>query len=522
MQYIYNFQQGKSEGNMTMRDTLGGKGANLAEMCNLNIPVPSGFTIVPSASNFFTKDSFNSSDKFNFNIQFEEAIKKLEKQTNTLFSSEENPCLVSVRSGAKFSMPGMMDSVLNLGLNSYLIDKLISKTGNPFFVYDSYRRFIQTYSCVVLGISSDLFEDRLECLDTPTVEELKTLCKDFKQIVKDAGKRIPSNAYEQLQETIKAVFNSWYSDRAKVYRKMNSIPEDIGTAVSIQTMVYGNKNNTSLTGVLFSRDCVTGENKITGEYLMNAQGEDIVSGYSTPDPISLYSSKDIAAKLGYSEGDRLSCLQSLEEINPSVYIEITTIAKRLEAHYKDVQDIEFTVEDGKLWVLQTRVAKKTKKANHLIQKSLFLEDIISYEELKDRTQHLELGEVKRFITNNVRSLSTGLAASPGLAVGQIVFNSEDAKLKKNEDIILVREQTDTHDLEGILAANGTLTAKGGTTSHAALVCREADLCCVVGAFIEIDSVTKTVHIGDKTFVEGDWLSIDGETGNIYAGRLEII
>jgi len=524
MQYIYNFQQGNAEGNKDMRDTLGGKGANLAEMCNMSVPVPPGFTIIPEASKFFVSDSFESDDKFNFNIQFEESLDKLESLTDSVLASEKNPCLLSVRSGSKYSMPGMMDSVLNIGLNEYLLDNLIEKTGNPYFVYDCYRRFIHTYSVVVLDINPELFEEKLECLENPTVEELKNLCVEFKQIVRDQEKRLPSNGHEQLSETIKAVYKSWYSDRAKTYRQMNNIQEDVGTAVNIQAMVYGNKNERSLTGVLFSRDCLSGSNNVTGEYLTKAQGEDIVSGLITPDPLSLYSSKEIAEKIGYNEEDRLAGLLSLEETNPLLFKSLVEIARKLEKHYKDVQDIEFTVEDEKLWILQTRTAKKTKRANSLIQKSLFREGIISYDTLIDRTGRYKLEEVKQFIfktpeEKNSRLMGLGLAVSSGLAVGQIVFDSEEAVSKSNLDTILVREQTDTHDLEGILASKGTLTAKGGTTSHAAVVCREANLCCIVGAKIQIDLVTKTVQIGGIVFKEGDWISLDGDSGEIFEGKL---
>lgn len=523
MRYIYNFEQGEAEGNKGMRDTLGGKGANLAEMCNLAIPVPSGFTIVPEASKFFVGTNFNSSDKFNFNVQYKESLQRLEEITSSSIGSEFDPCLLSVRSGAKYSMPGMMDSVLNLGLNEYILDNFIEKTGNPQYVYDCYRRFIQTYSVVVFGIDSELFEEKFECLENPTSEELKNLCVSYKQIVEDLGKKIPSNGYDQLRETIKAVYNSWDSPRAKTFRQNHNIPEDAGTAVNIQTMVYGNKNENSLTGVLFSRDCLSGSNNITGEFLYKAQGEDVVSGLVTPDPLSIHSSKEIARKIGYSEEERIHSLLSLEEIHPSLFKSLSYLAKKLETHYKDAQDIEFTVEDGELWILQTRVANKTKRANYIIQKSLFLEDIIDYDTLQERTERYKLEKPSKFAFKNLEEknhllLGMGLAASSGLAVGQIVFDSVKA-LEQETNTILVREQTDTHDLEGILASDGTLTAKGGTTSHAAVVCRGANLCCVVGANIQLDSVTKTVLIGDKVFKEGDWISLDGDSGEIYSGKL---
>jgi len=525
MRYIYTFQQGNAEGNKDMRNLLGGKGANLAEMCNLKLPIPPGFTLIPESSKFFGSKKFDSNEKFEFNTQFTDSLKSLENITKTYLDSETNPCLLSVRSGAEVSMPGMMDTVLNLGLNNYILDTLIEKTGNPYFVYDSYRRFIQTYSIVVLDIDPELFEDKVEALTSPTVEELKELCFEFKQIVKDQEKRIPSSCHEQVIEAVAAVYKSWYSDRAKTYRKMNNIPENIGTAVSIQAMVYGNKNERSLTGVLFSRDCLNGSSNLTGEYLYKSQGEDIVSGSITPDPLSLYSSKEIARKIGYSESERLSSLLSLEEKDLDLFKSLSSHAKNLEKHYREVQDIEFTVDDGKLWILQTRTAKKTKRANSIIQKTFFREGLITEDELFERTKRYKLGDVESFkfsceTEKLTKLLSVGLAASSGLASGQIVFESKDAVRKIYEKTVLVREQTDTHDLEGILAAEGTLTSKGGTTSHAAVVCRGASLCCIVGSKIQINYVTKTVQIGDKLFQEGDWLSLDGESGEIFEGNLK--
>jgi len=526
MQFIYNFKQGYAEGNKDMLDILGGKGANLAEMCNLSIPVPPGFTIIPEASKFFISNKFDSHDKFKFNVQFDESLKNLETSTNSTLASELNPCILSVRSGSKESMPGMMDTILNLGLNDCVVENLIKKTGNSYFAYDSYRRFIQTYGTVVLDIDSKLFEEKLECLETPTSEELKNICMEFKQIIRDCGKRLPSNSNDQLQEAIKAVFNSWYSDRAKTYRQMHGISDDIGTAVNIQAMVFGNKDEHSLTGVLFSRDCLSGSATMTGEYLLKSQCEDIVGGIVTPNPLSLKSSKEIALKIGYSEEDRILKLISLEEINNNLFKDLIKLSKKLEHHYRDVQDIEFTVEDGKLWILQTRLAKKTNRANVIIQKNLFIEGIISEDELLDRTQRFKLEPTNKFVFKNnddkdKKLLLVGLAVSSGLATGKIVFDPKEAVKKVDQDVILVRDQTDTHDLEGILAAKGTLTAKGGTTSHAAVVCREANLCCVIGSRININLVTKTVQIGDETFKEGDWISLDGDSGEIFKGKLTI-
>ena len=524
MKYIYNFKHRNAEGNKDMNDILGSKGANLAEMCNLGICTPCGFTLIPEASKFFVSNSFQSNEKFEFNLQFDKSLKRIESITKTSLASEKNPCLLSIRSGAKYSMPGMMDTILNLGLNDTIIDNLIKKTNAPYFIYDCYRRFIQTYGIVVLGIDVALFEEKLDNLEKFTIEELKNLCVEFKQIIRDQNKRLPANGHEQLREAIKAVYKSYSSDRAIKYRQENNLSEDLGTAVTVQAMVYGNKNENSLTGVIFSRDCLTGMNFITGEYLIKAQGDDLVGGIITPNPLSLYSSKDIAKKIGYSEKERLSKLLSYEEINPSLFRTISEISKMLEKHYQEVQDIEFTVEDGKLWILQTRAARKTNRANLVISKSLFIEGIISEEEFLKRTSHLKLEKVAQYNFKNseekqARLLGTGLAASSGLATGQIVFDSEEAI--DRTDSILVREQTDTHDLEGILASKGVLTASGGTTSHAALICRGVNLCCIVGAKLNINYAAKEVLIGNRKFKEGDWISLDGDSGEIFEGKVPI-
>jgi len=524
MQYIYSFKQGLAEGSVPMQAFLGGKGAYLAAMCNLSLPVPPGFTLTTDASKFFSSDSHQ--DAYTFNIQFKKALEKIEKVSNTSFGSCTSPCLLSIRSGAEKSMPGMMDTILNLGLNDEVIGSLLKKTENPFFVYDLYRRFIQIYSVVVLKIESELFEEKYECLQNPTEADLEKLCYSFKQIVKEQKKQIPENVHVQLRDAIKAVYASWNSCRAVEYRKINNISEDNRTAVTVQRMVFGNKNDSSLAGVLLSRDCLTGKEQITGEYLIKGQGEDIVSGTIIPYPLSLYSSKEIAQKIGYTEKDRRNSLISLEEINPILFEELKKIAKQLEMHYKHVQDIEFTVEDGKLWILQTRTAKTTKKANLIIQKNLFMNDIITEDVFFERTQRYKLEDVGKFKFKNSEEekeklLGIGMPVSAGLATGQIAFSSEEATQRLGTQTILVREQTDTHDLAGISASKGVLTAKGGSTSHAAVVCRGANICCVVGANIKINLTSKTVIIGDETFKDKDWISLDGDSGKIFKGRKEI-
>lgn len=506
-----------------MVEILGRKGANLAELSLLGIPVPAGFTITPAASIFYISETFNSVEKFNYLLQLEDSLKTLEEKTKTCLTSNTQPCFLSVRSGSSKSMPGMMDTVLNLGMNDSVVESLIRKTGDYFFVYDCYQRFLKTYGTIVLKIPNEPFEDRLESLESPTEVDLKDICSDFKKIIKDNNKVIPNDSRDQLREAIRAVYLSWFNPQALTYRKTHNIPEIFDTAVTVQAMVYGNRNENSHSGVIFSRDCLSGSNSITGEYLTRSQGDDIVGGIKTPKPISLSISKDLATNFGYSEEDRLSKLNSLEELNPKMFTDLVIISKKLENHFKEAQDIEFTIENGVLWILQARTAKKTKKANYVIQKSLFIEGIISEEDLLDRTQRYKLDSVKKLnVPSNTKALSVGLAASSGVTSGQIVFNSLDASSKKFSEMILVREQTETSDLDGILSANGTLTANGGTTSHAAVVCRDLNKACIVGAKIQIDYVSKKVKIGDRTLEEGDWLSLDGDSGEIFYGKLEII
>jgi len=418
-------------------------------------------------------------------------------------------------------MPGMMDSVLNLGMHDGMLERFIERTGDPCFVYDCYRRFLQSYSTVVLRLCPSMFENEIDSLKDLSVTSLKDLCTSFKGLIHRYGKRIPSNTHAQLTETIRAVFKSWDSDLAKLYRSENSIP-NVGTAVSVQAMVYGNRCQDSLTGVILTKDCITGFNNITGEYLMHSQGEDIVGGYEIPNPISVYSSIEIARNLKYTEDDRLIKLKSLEEINPNLYTELKKLSLTLENHYKEAQEVEFTVDSGKIWILQTRSANKTKEAELVIQTGFFSRDIISEEELISRTSHIKKEDRLIFsLGDKDKVLASGLAPSSGLAVGRITLDPSKACEKTPYPKILVREQTDTKDLEAILASHGTLTAKGGTTSHAAVVCRGASICCIVGAPIKLDTFNKKVQIGDELFSEGDWISLDGYSGYIYKGKLEV-
>lgn len=519
LKYIYTFGSNVAEGNKSLLDQLGSKGSNIAELTNLGIPVPSGFTLTSESSKFFITNNFSSYDKFIFNTQFSKAIKHIEKTTKSKLSSLNNPCILSVRSGSKHSMPGMMDTVLNLGFNEHIV-KSMSKNSDEFFVYDCYRRFLQSYSTVVLKIPVEEFEEELEKLEINSTEGIKRICFQFKSIIERYNKVIPDDAQTQLTNAITAVYLSWKNNRAEEYRQRNNISIEEGTAVTIQTMVYGNRNSNSLTGVIFTRDCLNGKNNLTGEYLINAQGEDIVSGYKTPLPLSKYSSKELAKKLGYSEKERLTELLSYEETNPILYEKLNNLSLKIEAHYNEVQDIEFTVDDGKIWILQTRKAKRTKKANIEIQKNLLLEGKISKEEFSNRTDRFLLDEGNPLkISSDLKSITSGIPVSSGIAVGQIVFSSEDATKNLYSETILVREQTETEDIAGIYASKGILTAKGGTTSHAAVVCRGINKPCIVGAKVYIDSASKELRIGEVLLKQGDWLTIDADSGQVFLGKI---
>ena len=540
MKRVYTFGDGKAEGNAEMRNLLGGKGANLAEMNLLGMPVPPGFTITTEVCNEYTQ---HGRDEVVALIQkdVEKAIAHVEALTGKKFNDPTNPLLVSVRSGARASMPGMMDTVLNLGMNDATVASLAEKSGNPRFAWDSYRRFVQMYGDVVLGMKPkskadiDPFEEIMDKvkaqkgikLDTELgVEDLKNLVKLFKAAVKDyTGKDFPDDAWEQLWGGICAVFDSWMNDRAIVYRRMNQIPEEWGTAVNVQAMVYGNMGNNSATGVAFSRDAATGENIFNGEYLINAQGEDVVAGIRTPQQITVEGSRRWAALQGISEEERASKYPSLEESMPECAAELIAIADRLEEYYKDMQDMEFTIQDGKLWMLQTRNGKRTGAAMVKIAMDLLRAGKIDEKTTLLRMEPQKLDELlhpvfDKSALKRAKVVAKGLPASPGAAAGQIVFSAEDAEAwaEKKKKVVLVRIETSPEDLRGMAVAQGILTMRGGMTSHAAVVARGMGKCCVSGAGeIHVDYHAKTVEMGGIKYNEGDWISLNGSTGEVYDG-----
>ena len=509
--WVYLFE----EGNASMRELLGGKGANLAEMTNLGLPIPHGFTITTQAC----MDYFSNGEKINAEIiaQIEKALKVLQNQQNKIFGDVANPLLVSVRSGARASMPGMMDTILNLGLNDESVKGLAQRTNNERFAYDSYRRFIQMFSDVVMGLSKSKFEDVLQSIKKSKgyvydyelqVEDLKYVVSEYKKFYKDNLKSdFPQNPKDQLFLAIEAVFKSWNNPRAIYYRKLNDIPADWGTAVNIQAMVFGNMGQTSGTGVAFTRNPATGEKQIYGEYLINAQGEDVVAGIRTPSPII-----------------------KLKEDLENVYNEFIKIADILENHYHDMQDMEFTIENGKLYFLQTRNGKRTAQAAIEIACQMVEEGLISKEEAVLRIEPKSLDQLlhpkfSNEALKNATVIAKGLPASPGAACGRVYFNAEDAKNahKRKEKVILVRMETSPEDIEGMHIAEGTLTAHGGMTSHAAVVARGMGAACVSGCKeVEVDEENKVMHIGQYTIAEGDYICIDGSTGCVYLGQIKTI
>ncbi|MBR2521308.1 MAG: pyruvate, phosphate dikinase [Oscillospiraceae bacterium] len=508
--YLYLF----SEGNGSMRELLGGKGANLAEMTNLGMPVPQGFTISTQACTRYYDDGEMLAPDIEADIF--EYVKKLEEITGKKFGDKENPLLVSVRSGARASMPGMMDTILNLGINDDVAQSLAEKTGNPRFVYDSYRRFIQMFSDVVMEMPTEVFEDALSAAKEKRgakydadllTEDLQELVEEFKAIYKkEQGTDFPSDPTVQLIEAVKAVFRSWNNARAITYRKMNDIPSYWGTAVNVQSMVFGNMGNTSGTGVAFTRDPATGEKKLFGEFLMNAQGEDVVAGIRTPQTID-----------------------QLAEVMPDVYTEFVEIADRLEKHYKDMQDMEFTIENGKLYMLQTRNGKRTAAAALKVAVDMVEEGMCTREEALMKIDPKQLDAVlhPRFDPAALKAavpVATGLAASPGAACGAVCFTAEDAKkMAKDGPVLLVREKTSPEDIEGMTVAQGILTATGGMTSHAAVVARGMGACCVAGCgALKIDEKGRTLTVDGKTVREGEFMSIDGSTGNVYIGKIPTV
>ena len=540
---VYKFGNGQAEGNAQMRNLLGGKGANLAEMNLLGVPVPPGFTITTDVCNEYYQIGRDKVVAI-LKDDVEEAIRHIEKLMNSKFGDVEKPLLVSVRSGARASMPGMMDTILNLGLNDEVVEGLSRKTNNPHFAWDSYRRFVQMYGDVVLGMKPinktdiDPFEEIIEkvkkesgvVLDKDlSVDDLKKLVVLFKAAVKQrTGQDFPTSAMDQLWGAICAVFGSWNNERAILYRKMEGIPDEWGTAVSVMAMVFGNMGDTSATGVCFSRDAATGENIFNGEYLVNAQGEDVVAGIRTPQQITKEGSQRWAKRAEISEEERLAKYPSMEEAMPEVYKQLDDLQNKLENHYHDMQDMEFTVQEGKLWFLQTRNGKRTGTAMVKIAMDLMHEGLIDEKTAIQRCEPQKLDELLHpvFDKNALKKakvLTTGLPASPGAACGQIVFSADDAEEwhKNGHKVVMVRMETSPEDLAGMAAAEGILTCRGGMTSHAAVVARGMGKCCVSGAgALSVDYVKKTVKIEDITLKEGDYISINGSTGQVLLGQVE--
>ena len=511
-QYVYSF----SEGNKDMRNLLGGKGANLAEMKSIGLPVPDGFTVTTEACNKYYDDGEKIADEVIDQIM--NKLNNLEKTSGKKMGDLENPLLVSVRSGARASMPGMMDTVLNLGLNDEVAKHFSEKIDNPRFVYDSYRRFIQMFADVVKGYPKSSFERVLDefkenkgvSYDTDlTADDMKEITEKFKSIYKElAGEDFPQEPKEQLIEAVTAVFRSWNNERAIIYRRMNDIPSSWGTAVNVQEMVYGNSGDRSGTGVAFTRNPATGENKLYGEYLINAQGEDVVAGIRTPQPIS-----------------------TLASVMPEVYDQFAKIAKTLENHYKDMQDMEFTIENGKLFMLQTRNGKRTAPAALKVAVDLVNEGMITKEEALLKVEPKQLDQLLHPMFDNealkkAKPIAKGLAASPGAGTGRIYFTASDVSeaKKRGEETLLVRLETSPEDIQGMNDANGILTVRGGMTSHAAVVARGMGRCCVSGCGeLIIDEENKTLKTKDgKVFKEGDYLSIDGSTGNVYGEEIKTV
>ncbi len=536
--YVYFFAQGQAEGDANMKELLGGKGANLAEMCRLNLPVPPGFTITTEVCTYY----YANGKKYpqGLKSQVEEALRRTEQLMGSRFGDPDNPLLVSVRSGARSSMPGMMETVLNIGLTSRTIRGLIAKTQNERFAYDAYRRLIMMYADVVMekaagiepkegeGVREQLEHemDKLKKkrgvkLDTElTADDLKRLVDIFKKKVEQVlGKPFPDDPMEQLWGGIGAVFQSWTGKRAVSYRRIEGIPDDWGTAVNVQSMVFGNMGDRSATGVAFTRNPATGENVFYGEWLVNAQGEDVVAGIRTPYPLN---------KAAKNEDNRH--LPSLEEMMPELYAQLVDIRNTLEKHYRDMQDIEFTIQEGRLWMLQTRVGKRNGQAAVRMAVDMCIEGLIDKKEAIMRVKPSQLDELLHPMVDPIKErhaevLAVGLPAGPGGATGQIVFTADEAERlgKQKQRVILVRTETSPEDVHGMHAAEAILTSKGGMTSHAALVARGWGKCCIVGCgALEIDAINKKMTVNGKVFKEGDWLTLNGTTGRVYAGQLPLV
>lgn len=537
--YVYSFGNGSAEGKADMKNLLGGKGANLAEMNLIGVPVPPGFTITTEVCTVYNQQGKAAAVNL-IKAEVENAVSHIESITGTKFGDQDNPSLLSVRSGARVSMPGMMDTVLNLGLNDVAVQGIAKKSGNARFAWDSYRRFVQMYGDVVLGMKPDNkedidpFEEIMEHLKEEkgitqdsdfTPQDLQILVSRFKEaVLRKTGKSFPDDPWEQLWGAVSAVFDSWMTPRAIYYRKLNNYPEEWGTAVTVQSMVFGNMGLKSATGVAFSRDAGTGEDVFNGEYLINAQGEDVVAGTRTPQQITLEGSKRWAILAGVSEEDRAAKYPALEETMPILYHELNDVQQKLENHYLDMQDIEFTIQEGKLWMLQTRNGKRTGAAMVKIAVDMLEQGMIDEVTALGRIDANKLDELLHpiFDTDALKTatvLAKGLPASPGAATGQIVFFADEAK--NYEKSLLVRIETSPEDLEGMNIAQGILTARGGMTSHAAVVARGMGKCCVSGAgSIKIDYKARTMIMDGKSFKEGDWISLNGSTGEVYEGKVQ--
>ena len=540
---VYTFGNGHAEGRADMRNLLGGKGANLAEMNLIGVPVPPGFTITTEVCSEYYELGQEKIIEI-LKDEVTKAISGVEELMKSKFGDVENPLLVSVRSGARASMPGMMDTILNLGLNDDVVEGLAKKTGNPRFAWDSYRRFVQMYGDVVLGMKPtnkddiDPFEAIIEDVKSKKgvhldneldVDDLKELVRRFKEAVKkQTGKDFPSCAYDQLWGAICAVFRSWMNERAIIYRKMEGIPAEWGTAVSVQAMVFGNMGDTSATGVCFSRDAATGENLFNGEYLINAQGEDVVAGIRTPQQITRIGSQRWAERAGIPEEIRAAQFPSMEEAMPEIYKQLDEIQTKLENHYRDMQDMEFTVQEGKLWFLQTRNGKRTGAAMVKIAMDLLREGMIDEKTALLRCEPNKLDELLHPVFDKdalkaAKVITRGLPASPGAACGQIVFFADDAAKMAagGHKVVMVRLETSPEDLAGMQVAEGILTARGGMTSHAAVVARGMGKCCVSGAgALKVDYKARTVDIDGVLLKEGDYISLNGTTGEVYMGQVK--
>jgi pyruvate,orthophosphate dikinase len=540
--YVYLFGSSRTDGAAAMKNLLGGKGANLAEMCRLGITVPSGFTISTEACTVFTEQGKDAALRL-IEAEVLQGVAFIEREMGKMFGNAADPLLLSVRSGARASMPGMMDTILNLGLNDEAVQGLAAKAGNERFAWDSYRRFVQMYGDVVMGLKPvskedhDPFEVIIDMvkeqrgvqldteLDTPDLKELVTR---FKGLIRARiGRDFPTDPWEQLWGAVVAVFESWNNDRARVYRELNDIPQSWGTAVNVQAMVFGNLGNTSATGVAFTRDAGTGEDLFNGEFLVNAQGEDVVAGIRTPQQVSLVGSRRWAQLALVSEDERRAKYPSLEELMPQIYQQLLHAETTLENHFKDMQDLEFTIQEGKLWMLQTRNGKRTGAAMVRIAMEMLQQGMIDEKTALQRVSPDRLNDLLHPIFDpkalkEAKVIARGLPASPGAATGQIVFFADEAEewAKQGKAVILVRQETSPEDLRGMSVAKGILTARGGMTSHAAVVARGMGKCCVSGAgAVHVDYKARTMTVGEKIYEEGAWLSLNGSTGEVFAGRI---